>query len=171
MITIEMSQVPVFYQGYVKQVQQYTLPEALTKSWNAMDQALQGLTEEIGSYAYADGKWTIKELLLHVNDAERIFCYRALCFSRNDQTPLPGFDEQLYTPESNAGSRTIQSIAQEMKNIRVSTIDLFESFTPEMLSRSGTANNTEISVNVLGYVIAGHQLHHLSILRSRYFPK
>ena len=102
-------------------------------------------------------------------DSERVFVYRALRFARNDRTPLSGFDEKLYTPESNAHGRELKSIITEMAHLRTSTIDLFASFTPEMLSRKGVANESEFSVASQGFIIAGHEMHHLNVLKERYF--
>jgi hypothetical protein len=169
MTTIDIATVPKFYQGYVRHVQHMDVIDALIESRNNMNSFMDKLQPEKENYAYAAGKWTIKELLCHVIDAERIFTYRALCFSRNDRTNLPGFDENAYVPESNATHRNILSIRQELDNLRTSSLDLFKSMTPEMLSRTGTANNTQISVLALGYVVSGHEMHHLSILRERYF--
>ena len=114
MTTIDLSTVPAFYQGYVKLVQHFDFIEAMTTSQNAMNTFLDELPSSKEDYAYATGKWTIKELLCHVADAERIFTYRALCFSRNDKTNLPGFDENAYVPESNATHRSILSIKNEL---------------------------------------------------------
>ena len=101
-------------------------------------------------------------------DTERILAYRALRFARNDSTPLHGFEENDYAPEANAHNRKINRIADEMERLRLTTIDLFVSFTSEMLSRKGLANNLELSVLNLGYIIAGHESHHRSILTERY---
>jgi dihydroxyacetone kinase len=101
-------------------------------------------------------------------DVERIFGYRALRFARNDKTPLEGFEENDYAAEANAHRRTIQQLADEMQCLRQSTINLFMSFSPEMLARKGSANNTEISVLNLGYIIPGHETHHRGVLLERY---
>jgi uncharacterized damage-inducible protein DinB len=114
------------------------------------------------------GKWTIKELLCHMMDAERIFAYRALRFARNDSTDLHAFEENDYAPQANAHGRSVQQLITEIKNLRATTLDLFASFTPEMLQRKGTANNTLISVINLGYIIAGHETHHRNVLADRY---
>jgi hypothetical protein len=167
-IKIALDTVPTFYQTYVKHVQTMSLKEALEFSLAKYEQIVATIPEEKGLYRYADGKWTIKELLVHVLDAERIFGYRALRFARNDKTMLPGFEENDYVPHSAANDRPVKSITKSMQLIRASTNDLFDSFTLEMLKRTGSANNTEISVETIGYVIAGHQLHHCSILQQRY---
>jgi uncharacterized damage-inducible protein DinB len=169
MTNLDITTVPPFYKNYVKQVIHLDMFEALRASRDEMNKYLASLPSEKLDYAYASGKWTIKELLCHIIDAERIFTYRALCFSRNDKTILPGFDENSYVPESNATQRSLLSISKELNNLRESTIDFFESCSPEMLDRKGVANKTEISVLTLGYVVSGHQLHHLNILKERYF--
>jgi uncharacterized damage-inducible protein DinB len=169
MTTVDITTVPPFYQNYVKQVMELDVFDALKISRDEMNKYLASLPPEQLDYAYAPGKWTIKELLCHIIDAERIFTYRALCFSRNDKTNLPGFDENSYVPESNATQRTIFSIRNELNNLRTSTIDFFESCSPAMLERKGMANNTELSVLTLGYVVSGHEVHHLNILKERYF--
>jgi hypothetical protein len=165
---IDVNTIPSFYQGYVRLVQRMDLIEALEYSRNEMNSLLNNIPHDKENFAYAVGKWTVKELLCHVIDAERIFVYRALCFSRNDKTNLPGFDENAYVPESNASSRDIRSIKEELSNLRASTLDFFKNCSPEMHLRKGTANNTEISVLVLGYIVAGHELHHLNVLKERY---
>lgn len=165
---ISLDAVPVFYQTYVKHVQFMSLPSALDLSMTRFEELVNDIPESKGHYRYAEGKWTIKELLVHVIDAERIFAYRALRFARNDKTNLPGFEENDYVPNSGANERSVQQILESMKILRHSTKDLFSTFTPEMLQRKGSANNTEIGVETLGYVIAGHQLHHCSILQQRY---
>lgn len=168
MTTINLQEVPAFYQNYVRQVMHMDMQEALIATRTQMNEIIDTLPPEKEDFAYAPAKWTVKELLCHIIDAERIFVYRALCFSRNDKTNLPAFDENAYVPELNASLRTIQSIRQEINNLRASTIDFFASCNEEMLGRSGTANNTRISVRALGYVVSGHAAHHLSILKQRY---
>ena len=107
-------------------------------------------------------------MLCHMMDVERIFAYRALRFARNDKTPLQGFEEKDYAPEANAHGRSMAQILDEMQRLRYSTIDLFTSFSSEMLLRKGSANSTEISVLNLGYVIPGHETHHRKVLMERY---
>jgi hypothetical protein len=165
---IELETIPTFYQKYVATVQHLELKEALIDSNNKMMECLKSIDGLKENYAYAPGKWTVKELLCHIIDAERIFTYRALRFSRSDQTPLHGFDENKYVPESNASSRSLDSIREELVNLRRSTIDFFVHCNDTMLNRKGSANGTEISVKALGYVVAGHAMHHLNILKERY---
>ena len=167
-IIFHTENVPSFYSGYVDHVKTFELHHALEYSLNKTIELVRSIDEAKGSYAYAPGKWTIKELLYHTIDAERVFCYRAMCFSRNDRTELPAFDENAYVPESNANALTMEQIINHTTNLRKSTIDLFATFTPEMLARTGVANKTQLSVIGLGYITAGHQLHHMSVLTQRY---
>jgi uncharacterized damage-inducible protein DinB len=171
MINPNLPAVPPFYQGYVHLVKNRDLFDNLEESGALTQAMLSTIAESNGNHSYAPGKWTIKELLCHMIDAERIFAYRALRFARNDQTPLSGFEENDYAPEANAHNRTVASIAGEMARLRLTTIDLYRSFTPDMLQRSGTANNTVISVLNLGFVISGHETHHRNVLSERYKVK
>jgi uncharacterized damage-inducible protein DinB len=164
----DLENVPPFYRRYVDHVKDQDMLEALQQSGEVMQLLLKTIPEAQGEYRYAAGKWSIKELLCHLMDAERIFCYRALRFGRNDTTPLPGFEENDYAPQANAHSRSVSDLAAEMQRLRLTTIDLFKSFTGEMLKRSGSANGTPMSVLTLGYVIAGHEHHHRNVLKERY---
>lgn len=168
MIQPDLPNVPPFYQGYVHLVKDSDLFENLDRSMRLTQELLRRVSEEQGNHAYAPGKWTIKELLCHMIDAERVFAYRALRFARNDKTPLAGFEEKDYAPEANAHNRTVAGTGLEMKRLRETTIDLFRSFSPEMLQRTGTANNSTISVVNIGFVVAGHETHHRLILEQRY---
>ncbi|MCX2741684.1 DinB family protein [Pontibacter anaerobius] len=154
--------------NYIQQAQTEDLIEGLTASYVFITGMVQGLTEEQLHYSYEPGKWTIKELMVHLMDAERIFSYRALRFARHDKTDLPGFDENLYTQYSKANSRDINSIIAEYTSLRTATIELFKSFDEEALQQKGTANGMEASVRALGYVILGHEVHHQKIIRERY---
>ena len=167
---VHLENVPRFYKNYVKLVEETDILHALRISGERMMEVLAPLTEAQQDHRYAEGKWSIRELLCHMIDAERIFAYRALRFARNDKTPLPGWEENDYAPEANAEGRSLSQIVGEMRGLRQSTIDLFEGFSPEMLDRKGIANNNEISVAALGFVIAGHEIHHRNILMDRYLP-
>lgn len=163
--------VPAFYQGYVARVSHYELLEALEVSSDETARLLSQIPETLGTFAYAPGKWTLKEVLQHMMDAERVFAFRALTFARNDKTHLPPFDENAYVPESNAHAVSLTEMSGALERLRMSTLDLFRSLTPEMLKRRGVANNTEVSVEGIGYIIAGHESHHRSILIERYLKK
>lgn len=156
------------YKNYVKQVDETDVLHALKLSGFRTQVLIHSVPADKIDYRYADGKWSIREVLCHILDAERIFAYRALRFARNDSTALPGFDENSYAPEANAGGRSMKKIADEFTHLRASTVDMFEGFTEEMLRRRGVASNFEISVLALGFVIAGHETHHRKILTDRY---
>ena len=164
----DLQSVAPFYKGYVEHVKELDLIEALIQSNKLTLELVRSIPEEKGGFRYQTGKWSIKELLCHLLDVERIFAYRTLRFARNDKTALHGFEENDYAPEANADARTIQELANEIERLRATTIDLFRSFTPAMLQRTGTANKAELSVLNLGYIIAGHESHHRKILKERY---
>lgn len=165
---IDINEVPSFYRGYVKQLSEGTVVRNLRTSGETITDLYASIPVEKGDFAYAPDKWTIKEVLLHIIDAERIFAYRALRFARNDKTDLPGFEQNDYVPASNAGSRTINSLIAEFLTVRVSSISLFETFDEEVMKRTGTANKNTVSVEALGYIISGHCLHHANIINQRY---
>lgn len=167
----DLQAVPAAFKHYVDNVKDQDMMEALKDSNREFLALIKSLPEEKGTYAYAPGKWTIKEMLCHMQDAERIFAYRALRFARNDSTALPGFDENAYAPEANAHSRTLAQLVRELETLRQTTIDLFAAFTPDMLQRKGKASDKEVSVLNLGYIISGHETHHRNVLIERYLSK
>jgi hypothetical protein len=168
MTRADLNTVPDFHKRYVEHVKEYDVLDALIISSKETLKLVRSIPETKGDHKYAPGKWSIKELLCHMMDTERILAYRALRFARNDKTPLHGFEENDYAPQANAGNRTIKKIADEMERLRQTTYDLFVNLTPEMLQRSGMANNLELSVINLGYIISGHESHHRKILKERY---
>lgn len=168
MTPAEIQAVPAHFLRYVEHVKNQELIAALRESGASMQDLLQALPEAKGDHRYAEGKWSIKEVINHLMDAERIFCYRALRFARNDGTELHGFEENDYAPEANAHARTVKQLAGELARLRATTIDLFSSFTPQMLLRKGKANKAELQVKTLGYIVAGRDRHHLGVLRERY---
>lgn len=129
---------------------------------------LNGLPEEKANFAYAPGKWTVKDVIAHISDAERVFAYRALCFARGEQAGLPAFDENAYAVEARAGRRALADLLMEFQVVREATVQLARGLDEEMLARRGVASNHEISVRALLYITAGHERHHVSILRERY---
>jgi uncharacterized damage-inducible protein DinB len=129
---------------------------------------LEQLPVEKLEYRYADGKWTIKDIIQHIIDAERIFSYRALRISRNDKTPLAGFDENEYVENTNANARNFKDLLSELKLVRQTTVMLFKSFSKEQMLILGTASNHSVSVRAIGFVILGHQLHHYKVIQERY---
>lgn len=126
-----------------------------------------GLAADKADYAYAEGKWTIKEVLGHMIDAERTFAYRVLCFSR-EETILPGFDQDVYMLKATFKSRSLADLAKEFKTVRESNLFLFRSITDEQQTQKGIASGNPVSVRALMYITAGHEIHHLNVLRERY---
>ena len=157
-----------YYHTYIGKVPQNDLPEALKDSHQKVLAFLQHIPAEKHHYRYAEGKWSIAEVLGHILDCERVFAYRALSFARNDKTPLPGFDEDAYGAENKAYKRKMSLLLEEYKCLRQSNILLFEGFSEEELQRMGTANGQGISVRALGFIISGHELHHMQVIKERY---
>ena len=157
-----------YYQTYVSRVPDGDIVSILDDQMHATAELLGGLNESQGDYRYAEGKWSIKEMISHVCDAERVFCYRALRFSRGDETPLSSFDQSTWVPQSGANHRTLRDIADEFRAVRLATIAFARSLTEEQVMRSGTASGYHVTVRGLLYIIAGHEAHHLAILRDKY---
>lgn len=158
-----------FYANYVAQVSdEYTLIEELEISLHRYIKFVQNIPMDKFDYSYAEGKWTIKDIIQHTIDAERIFAYRALCFARNDKTQLPGYEEDDYANEANGNKRSIMELLTEFTAVRHATLLLFKSFSEEQLPRIGYANNNPMSVRALGFVIIGHQNHHQKVFEERY---
>ena len=157
-----------FYAGYVGQVPDGDIIEALIGGGEIAAALLSGLPDDVASKAYAPGKWTLKEVVLHCADAERIFSYRALRFARGDTTPLPGWNEQAYAPLSGAAVRSLESVLDELASVREATVALFSGLPSEAWTRRGSANNHEVSVRALAWITTGHLLHHLGVIQDRY---
>lgn len=157
-----------YFNNYTNLITEENVIKALKSSHKEVKHLIGFLSEEQGNYAYDKNKWTIKELLVHIMDTERIFCERALRFARKDKTELPGFDHDVFALNSNANQRTLKDILKEYKAIRKSTLALFKNFTQEMLEQSGIANSNKLTVHSIGYVISGHELHHLNIIKAKY---
>jgi hypothetical protein len=164
----ELEEVVPFYRGYIGMVEGSDLFEALERVSSSFHAVLDGVSEADGALRYAPGKWSIKEVLQHMIDTERIMAYRALCFARADATPLPGFDENTYADQCAADRRTLAELIAEHDAVRLATVLLFRSFGEDMLLHKGTANDRLFTVRALGWTIAGHSLHHIHILQQRY---
>ena len=162
---------PPFYANYINQIPAGTDPrQALRTQPEEIHAVFAGLTEAQAEQAYAPGKWTLKEMLLHQIDTERIFAYRALRFARADGQNLPGFEQDDYVVHSGANARPVASLLAEYDATRAATLALFDSFTEEQLSRRGTANGGPVTVRALLFILPGHERHHLNIIRERYQP-
>ncbi len=157
-----------YYKTYIEKVGDVALLDALKKQCDNFPKFMASIPKEKLTYAYAENKWTILEALQHIIDTERIFQYRALRFSRNDKTPLPGFDQDFYVPESMANKKSIALMIAEYKSVREATIHLFTHFDERILKRVGMASDSPMSVGALGFIICGHQRHHRDIIRERY---
>ena len=167
----DLSRVPHFYHNYIGYVIEDDLKNAFSQNQQNLIDLLQSIPGERWDYSYAEGKWSIKELVQHLIDAERIFCYRALCFARKDNVALPGFDENIYAMNSKANQRSKENLIQEMQVVQQSTAAMFNNFDEEQLQSSGIANNNSIYVSAIGFIITGHALHHKIILEERYLQK
>jgi uncharacterized damage-inducible protein DinB len=140
----------------------------LKDNFAATKDLILSLPEDKLNYKYAAGKWTIKEILVHIIDDERIYAYRAMCFARNEKTELPGFEQDDYAHFSGANERDIANIFEEYEAVRNSTITLFNGLADEAFLRSGIANNNKATVRALAYHIAGHELHHINVIKEKY---
>jgi len=140
----------------------------LANNLKATSEFILSLPEEKLLYRYAEGKWTMKEIMVHISDDERIYAYRALRFARGDATDLPGFDQDAYAIQSNANERDIKDILDEFATVRQATISLFEAFDSKALMRAGMADGRIMSVRAAAYHIAGHEMRHINIIRERY---
>ena len=159
---------PAYYETYISKVNEDNVKDAFKNQDDIINNFFDSISEEKSGFAYAPGKWTIKELLQHIIDAERIFAYRALSFARKEEASLPGFDENNYADNSYANERNWQSLVDELKAVRKTTEIMFDSFNTDMLNHSGMANNNPVTVNAIGFIIVGHLNHHKNIVVERY---
>jgi hypothetical protein len=166
----QIGQVPAFYQGYILKSGDKDLISALYFSLSELESLDISLWIELHQQAYFPGKWTLNELIQHIIDTERIMSYRALSFARGESQSLPGYDENAYAALSDANERSIPSLYKEWLALRKSTIDLFESFSSNALMKSGIANGNILSVGALGFIIVGHERHHLDVIQQFYLP-
>lgn len=157
-----------FYAGYISALPPGDVLEILELQIDQLRSLASTVTADQETFRYAPGKWSLREVVGHLIDAERVFSYRALCFSRGDDTPLPGFDENFYVEHANFDSRTIQSLIEELTLLRSANLLLFRGLTPEDLARLGVANSYPVSVRALAFILAGHLEHHFRVLRERY---
>ena len=167
-MAIDINKVPEFYQNYFKPVGSSELVPLLLQSGDHLMELLKSINDEKALHRYEEGKWSIKDLVQHIIDSERVFVYRAMRFARNDKTELSGFDQDHYVPEANADHRTVHQLLTEFMNLRAATIDFSSSLNQEYRERTGTSNGVEMSVEMIGYIISGHLLHHIKIIEERY---
>ena len=157
-----------FYKSYIQVLEDVELIEELEICLHEFIKFVQNIPMDKFDYRYEVGKWTIKEIIQHLIDSERVFSYRALRISRNDKTPLPGFNENDYVDNSNGNNRNLQGLLTELAVVRQATLSLFNSFSQEQLTKIGIASNNKVSVRAIGFIIIGHQKHHQKIFTERY---
>lgn len=157
-----------FYQGYVDLVTGPNVLQTLIKQGQETYALIEQLTPEEASRRYAEGKWSVKEVIGHLIDTERIMAYRALCISRGEKTSLPGYDHDAYVQEAHFEERSLQNLSAEYDALRNANISLFNSFNEQQTLKKGRANDHTVSVRALVYIIAGHERHHLNVLEEKY---
>jgi len=167
-IPLNPSEYASYYNEYIEHVEQGTLEDVLQSDWKELKPLFDNLTEEKSLYRYDDGKWSIKEMLVHCMDTEVIFHARALMFARGEQQPIPGYDHEAYVRQSGADRRSLDEIKETWSKLRKMTLTLFGTFSDEELQRIGNANGNKMSVRSLIYIIPGHVLHHLGVIREKY---
>ena len=157
-----------YYFRYIDLITSDDILHALRNQTSEMLQLLSGISEEQSLYSYAPGKWTIREVLNHVNDGERIFAGRALWFARGFTDPLPSFEQDIAVQNAEANNTSWADLVEEFRNVRISTLSLFKSLPAEAWDRTGVASDNPVSVRAIAYIIAGHVAHHIGVLREKY---
>jgi uncharacterized damage-inducible protein DinB len=157
-----------FYAGYVARAAEGDILQTLTQLKDSTYSYFTAIAAEKENYAYAPGKWTIKKVLNHMIDTERVFAFRLLCFARQDVNAMPGFDENAYANCADVNARSLSDLANEFKTLREANLYLYRCITPQQSINKGLASGNVVSVRALLYIIAGHELHHLAILKERY---
>lgn len=165
---IDQKEFHPYYTTYIEKASETSILEGLRKNLDANVAFYKSIPKDKEAYRYEEGKWTIKDILLHIIDAERVFAYRCLRIGRGDTTPLSGFDQNIFVESANANSRSMSSLIEEYVAVRQSTIRLFESFTDADLLRMGVASDSDASVRAVGYIIIGHENHHCEVIKDRY---
>ncbi|TJY33445.1 DinB family protein [Pontimicrobium aquaticum] len=166
--TLSSKEFNSYYKPYINLVNESDIVLSLQQSFDETITFLSSIPDDKWLYSYAKGKWTIKEIIQHILDTERVFAYRAMCFSRKESIALPGFDQDMYLENSNANTRTKDGLIEEYKAIRNASITLYKSFTKQMLLHVGIASDNPLSVRAAGYIIVGHEKHHCNIIKARY---
>ena len=159
-----------FYFTYIDRISGDNILEAMRAQLDDTVGFLAGISEERSLYRYAPDKWSIRQVMNHVNDTERVFAFRAMWFARGFSDPLPSFDQNVASKAAQADAHSLASYAQEFRNVREATLSLFWNLSLEAWTRSGVASGNAVTVNALAYIIAGHLAHHVAVLRERYLP-
>jgi uncharacterized damage-inducible protein DinB len=164
----EANEYAPYYEKYVSLVPDTDLLGTLERQGAETLALLRALPEERGGHRYEPGKWSVRQVVGHINDGERIFAYRALAIARGERAPLPGMDQEEYMAGVDFDTRTLASLLDEFESVRASTLHLLRHLSPEAWARRGTASDNQVTVRALAYIIAGHEAHHLGVLRERY---
>jgi uncharacterized damage-inducible protein DinB len=159
-----------YFSRYIEKVDNEPIIPTLVRQMNTVMELFGNLSAEQEMYRYAEGKWSLKQMLGHLTDSERVFSYRALCIARGEKQALPGFDENEYIKAANFDDQPMDALIRQYHYCRMSTIQMLSSLTEEMLSEIGSANGSAVSARALAWMIAGHELHHLDIIHERYLP-
>lgn len=159
---------PAYYQRYIDKVKNDDLLSAFREQESALKDFLDTIPESKADHAYAEGKWTVKQLLQHCIDTERVFAYRSMSFARKDPNALPGFEEDDWAKTADTSHRHLKDMINEFLAVRKASYHLFSSFTTDMLEQKGKANNNPIQVLAMGFIILGHWEHHAGVLKERY---
>ncbi len=167
-VELESTEYAEFYSGYISNVAIGTIQDILSADLNKWENLFMNISEDEALKTYAPGKWSIKEMLLHCIDTERIFCARALMLARGETQNIPGYNHESYATFSNANSRSLESLKMELFTQRASSRQLFETFYADDLRKIGVANGNKLSVRAIAYIIPGHCLHHFKVLREKY---
>lgn len=170
MIRSQLHPLPVYFDRYIELCDDVSVTEAIRISIEETDRFPVDRWELLGDRVYAPGKWTVKDILQHLVDTERIFAYRALAFARGETVPLPAFDENSYAASASVAHRSVRELVAELRTVHESFLQLFSSFTAEDLARSGLCFKGDCSVAAIGYCIPGHQRWHIGVLEERYYP-
>jgi hypothetical protein len=157
-----------YYENYIKLIEGDDILKILNDQSKRTQDILNSFSEHKGNFRYADGKWTVKEVVGHLLDTERVFAYRALCIARGEKKSLPGYEQDDYVKEGNFNGRELFELNYDFRLLRESNLLLFRSFTPEIMKRKGFANENSITVLALLFIIAGHEKHHMKVLREKY---
>jgi len=159
-----------YFARYVDLVPEGDILDRLRRQVDETASLVGKLSDHDADYRYAEGKWSVKEVIGHLVDAERIFLYRALCFARGESKELPGWDENEYVARAKFGARRLADLVAELRTARADTVSFFSGLDAEELMRKGSANKREYTVRAIAYVAAGHERHHGNIIRERYLP-
>jgi len=160
-----------YYQSYVNRVSETEILPVLRAQMDDLDVLLGAVTTEQETYRYAEGKWSIREIVGHLIDGERVFGYRAFCIARGEKQNLPGFDQDDYMLTSQYNNIDLEDLLSELRLIRLGNLAMFRTFDEEAWNRLGSANENQVTVRALAFIMAGHMRHHMNVLRERYLTK